>query len=56
MPDHVPPGCSIPAHYTHGWCGMCPYRDVHDEVAAWRAWVVQHMPVVAKAVGRSEER
>ncbi len=56
MLDGIPLGHSIASHLTHGWCAVCPDRDPTQEVVAWRVWAGQHMPVVAKAVGRADKQ
>ncbi|MEW2568329.1 hypothetical protein [Streptomyces sp. NPDC047070] len=33
----APPSHSRAGHRVHGWCSMCPDREVWEELQAWRA-------------------
>lgn len=33
----APPGHSRAGHRVHGWCSLCPGREVWEELQAWRA-------------------
>lgn len=32
----APPGHSRAGHRVHGWCSMCPGRELWEELLAWR--------------------
>lgn len=58
--QHVaPPGHSRAGHRVHGWCSLCPGREVWEELAAWRRrdneLTDESGPTPDRAVGPSTE-